>query len=92
MNCACRSSCGSSQGCGHFSCFNCLVSCTYIYLYIYIHEVKVLTHHDITKIKNIILSVLHGVLVDIEFDVDVAVVVGVVVEAIIKILHLHRTI
>ena len=53
---------------------------------------RVLTHHDITKIKNIILPVLHGVLVDIEFDVDVAVVVGVVVEAIIKILHLHRTI
>ena len=50
------------------------------------------THHDITKIKNITLPVLDGVLVDIEFDVDVTVVVVVVVEAIIKILHVHRTI
>ena len=53
---------------------------------------SLLTHHDITKIKNIILPVLDGVLVDIEFDVDVTVVVVVVVEAIIKILHVHRTI
>ena len=50
-----------------------------------------MTHHDIAKIKNIILPVLNGVLVDIEFDVDVAVVVVVVAEAIIKILHVHRT-
>ena len=51
----------------------------------------ILTHYDTTKIKNIILPVFDGVLVDIEFDVDVTVVV-VVVEAIIKILHVHRTI
>ena len=64
-----------------------------IYMYIYIKEVKMLSHHDITKIKNIILPVLDVVLVDIEFDVDVTVVVVlVVVEAIIKILHVHRTI
>ena len=44
-----------------------------------------LTHRDITKIKNIVLPVVNGVLVDVEVDVDAVVVVVVVAEVIIRI-------
>ena len=57
-----------------------------LYLYIYIYSrSEDLTHRDITKIKNIVLPVVNGVLVDIEVDVDAVVVVVVVAEVIIRI-------
>ena len=91
MNRACRRSCRSSRGCEHYRSFSCLPSYTKKHIssnavsYIYIK-----THHDISKIRKIILPVVDGVLVAVVVDVvvvvvvvvdvEVAVVVGVVVE------------
>ena len=93
MNRACRRSCRSSRGCEHYRCFSCLPSYTKKHIssnavsYIYI-----LTHHDITKIRKIILPVVDGVLVagvvgvvvvDVEVDVVVVVVLDVEVDVVV---------
>ena len=83
MNRACRRSCRSSRGCEHYRCFSCLPSYTKKHIssnavsYIYIH-------HDITKIRKIVLPGVDVVDV-VDVEVDVAVVVVAVAEIIIKI-------